>query len=163
MDPYVEALRRLIDSTPGGKREVAQKAELSEATLQQIYVGTKLPSGRPKGVGRQTFDRLTAAYPEWLQLAPVTLGLSLPASEAASGDKKRESSSVISMPQRLTLRAAVDLIADQLDGLSPDQRDVAQGLMHALARTPRAQLVRDCFVTSLEGDDPGGNQLAVQR
>jgi hypothetical protein len=72
-------------------------------------------------------------------------------------------SSVIAMPQRLSIRAAVDLIADQLDQLSPEQRDVAQGLMHALARTPKAQLVRECFVTSLAGDDSAGNKQAVHR
>ena len=79
------------------------------------------------------------------------------------GNVVQPSSSVVTMPQRLTLRAAVDLIADQLDQLSPEQRDVAQGLMHALARTPRAQLVRECFVTSLAGDDSTGNREAAYR
>lgn len=78
-------------------------------------------------------------------------------------EQHQHASSVIPMPQRLTLRAAVDLIADQLDQLSPEQRDVAQGLMHALARTPRAQLVRECFVTSLAGDDSTGNREAAYR
>lgn len=80
-----------------------------------------------------------------------------------SSGAAQASSSVVTMPQRLTLRAAVDLIADQLDQLSPEQRDVAQGLMHALARTPRAQLVRECFVTSLAGEESTGNQTAVHR
>ena len=78
-------------------------------------------------------------------------------------ERHEPASSVVAMPRRPSLRSAVDLIADQLDQLSPEQKDIAQGLMHALARTPRAQLVRDCFVTSLEGDDPEGNQLAVHR
>ena len=80
-----------------------------------------------------------------------------------TGNAAQPSSSVVTMPQRLTLRAAVDLIADQLDQLSPEQRDIAQGLMHALARTPRAQLVRECFVTSLAGEESTGKQTAVHR
>ena len=78
-------------------------------------------------------------------------------------EQHQQTSSVVTMPRRPSLRSAVDLIADQLDQLSPEQRDVAQGLMHALARTPRAQLVRECFVTSLAGDDSTGNQTAVHR
>lgn len=88
MDPQVEALRRLIDSTPGGKNAVAEKSGLSEGNLGQIYAGTKLPSGRPRGIGPGTFEKLTAAYPDWLKPAPITLGLRLSVADAETAYKE---------------------------------------------------------------------------
>lgn len=66
MDASVEALRRLIDSTPGGHKAVALKAGLNPASVDQVYKGVRLPSGNPKGVGPEMRRKLDASFPGWL-------------------------------------------------------------------------------------------------
>lgn len=65
MDAYVEALRRLIDSTPGGHKTVAFKAGLNPASVDQVYKGVLLPSGNPKGVGPDMRRKLDKSFPGW--------------------------------------------------------------------------------------------------
>lgn len=128
-------------------------------------LGGRAPLGRALGYKDGAFVRQMIEGEKPITEKTVAKAERLPgcAGWFHSGGAAQAPSSVVTMPQRLTLRAAVDLIADQLDQLSPEQRDVAQGLMHALARTPRAQLVRECFVTSLAGEESTGNRAAAYR
>lgn len=65
MDAYVEALRRLVDSTPGGHKAVAERAGLNPASVDQVYKGVLLPSGNPKGVGPDMRRKLDKGFPGW--------------------------------------------------------------------------------------------------
>jgi len=67
-DPLVEALRALCDAN-GGYKSVADKARVSSDNLWQILAGVKLKSGKPRGVGPNLRDKLTAAYPGWMNRA----------------------------------------------------------------------------------------------
>lgn len=64
-DPYVEALKRLIGSTDGGRFAVAEAIHANEQTLYQITSGIPLKSGKPRTVGRDLRERLDRAYPGW--------------------------------------------------------------------------------------------------
>lgn len=81
-DLMVQALR-LLCKEQGGHELVAENAGVSAANLDQIIKGVKLPSGRPRGVGPGLRAKLTAAYPQWL-------------------DVKERSSQSIDMDRRLT-------------------------------------------------------------
>jgi hypothetical protein len=54
----------------GGPYAVGEAAGVSGANLWQITKATPLPSGEPKGIGKYTADKLTAAFPGWRDLAP---------------------------------------------------------------------------------------------
>jgi hypothetical protein len=64
-DALVTALRRLC-AAEGGPEPVARRARVSAANLDQILKGVKLPSGRPRAVGSQLREKLSAAFPHWL-------------------------------------------------------------------------------------------------
>lgn len=68
-DPMVEALRRLIARTEGGRPAVAAAIHANEQTLYQIVAGIPLSSGKARGVGRDLRDRLTRAFPGWMDLS----------------------------------------------------------------------------------------------
>lgn len=76
-DPMVKALFELC-KREGGHESVADHAKLSAQNLWQIINGTKLPSGRPRGVGPKLRDKLSAAYPDWLA-AKLAANAPLPA------------------------------------------------------------------------------------
>lgn len=63
--PLVAALQDLC-KREGGHEFVADKAHVSAANLWQILNGIKLPTGRPRGIGPGLRDKITAAYPDWL-------------------------------------------------------------------------------------------------
>lgn len=65
-DPFVEALKRLCRQE-GGHQAVADRAHVSAANLWQILAGTKLPSGKSRGVGPNLREKLNAAFPAWVQ------------------------------------------------------------------------------------------------
>lgn len=73
-DPLVDALRRLIASTEGGRHAVASAIHANEQSLYQIVSGIPLSSGKPRGVGRDLRDRLTRAFPNWLDTPVVNSG-----------------------------------------------------------------------------------------
>jgi hypothetical protein len=63
-------LRRLVAEL--GLENVAQKAETSAKTLQQILAGTPLPSGKPRGLGHNLARRIEANCGKphgWLDIA----------------------------------------------------------------------------------------------
>lgn len=64
-EEVVQALRSLCERE-GGYRVVATAIGANPATLYQITAGIKLPSGKPRGVGRELRDKLTARYGDWL-------------------------------------------------------------------------------------------------
>lgn len=66
-DAFVEGLRRLVGNTTGGLTEVAERAGVSEDNLKQILAGTRLKSGRPRGMGPNLRNRLDEAFPGWWQ------------------------------------------------------------------------------------------------
>jgi SOS-response transcriptional repressor LexA len=65
-DEYVEALRRLVNSTEGGRAAVASAIHGSDQSLYQILEGVPLKSGKPRSVGRNLRERLTRVFPDWL-------------------------------------------------------------------------------------------------
>ena len=69
-DPLVLALISLCNAE-GGPDYVADKAKLSAENLRQIIKGVKLPSGHMRGVGPTLRNRITEAYPHWLDPKPV--------------------------------------------------------------------------------------------
>lgn len=64
-DPLVESLRALCREE-GDYTVVAERARVSAANLWQILNGVKLPSGKPRGVGPNLREKLSAAYPDWM-------------------------------------------------------------------------------------------------
>jgi hypothetical protein len=54
----------------GGHDLVADATGLSAGNLQQIISGTKLKSGRPRGIGPKTLQVLEDRFPGWENLAP---------------------------------------------------------------------------------------------
>lgn len=61
----IARFRALCDRTAGGIEAVAVATGLSFEGLQQIYRGTALPSGEPRGVGPKIQRELSAAFPGW--------------------------------------------------------------------------------------------------
>lgn len=66
-DPIVQALISLCDEN-GGYEKVAARAGVSAANLWQIVAGTKLPSGKPRGIGPRLRESISSAYPNWMEL-----------------------------------------------------------------------------------------------
>lgn len=67
-DPLTQALIRLCETR--GRRAVAQAIGANEQTLYQIIAGVPLPSGAPRGVGRNLRQRLDSAFPGWATSTP---------------------------------------------------------------------------------------------
>jgi len=65
-DSLLNALRALCERE-GGYQAVAAEANVSADNLWQILRGVKLPSGKPRGMGRDLQERITAQYPDWLK------------------------------------------------------------------------------------------------
>ena len=70
-DPAVRALIALL-AREGGNIVVGNTIRANPKTLYQIAAGVKLPSGRPRGVGRDLREKLQRHYPGWMQSAPAT-------------------------------------------------------------------------------------------
>lgn len=49
---------------------VAGKIHSSPDSLKQVIAGTKLPSGKPRGIGPDIQQRLEKAFPGWSELEP---------------------------------------------------------------------------------------------
>jgi hypothetical protein len=64
-DQLVAALRALCERE-GGYKAVADKARVSPDNLWQVLAAVKLPSGKARGVGPNLRDKLSAAFPGWL-------------------------------------------------------------------------------------------------
>ena len=62
-DPLADALEALTNEF--GITAVASDIRSSPETLKQVLAGTKLPSGRPRGLGPDLRRRLDAKYPGW--------------------------------------------------------------------------------------------------
>jgi hypothetical protein len=71
-DRLIEALKALC-AREGGPTAVADEIGANDQTLKQIIAGTKLPSGRPRGVGPDLQRRLERRYPGWSALAVAVL------------------------------------------------------------------------------------------
>lgn len=61
----VAALQSLCDRE-GGFRVVAKAIGSNDQSLYQILTFVKLPSGRPKGIGKGLREKLNLRYPGWL-------------------------------------------------------------------------------------------------
>ena len=66
-EQLIAAFRALCDRE-GGPVKVAEEIDASDDYLKQIYAGTKLPKGNPRGVGRQMQAKLEKRYPGWAQV-----------------------------------------------------------------------------------------------
>jgi hypothetical protein len=64
-DNAVESLRRLVESTEGGRFAVANAIHANEQTLYQILTGVPLRSGKKRTVGRDLRERLDRHFPGW--------------------------------------------------------------------------------------------------
>jgi len=73
-DPAIAALQALVTRTEGGRAAVAAAIHANEQTLYQILARIPLKSGRPRGLGRDLRERLTRAFPNWLD-APTGAAL----------------------------------------------------------------------------------------
>lgn len=111
MDPYVAALRRLVDAAKHGYKEVAAKADLNPQTVYQVYNGVQLPSGNPKGVGPEMRRKLTAAFPNWLSPQPIEMGVRLSIVD-------NETSSRSPTPNEIVLQ-----VVDELEGAERSSRE----------------------------------------
>lgn len=144
-DPEIEALRQLIESTPGGRKAVAARIHANEQTLYQILSGVTLASGRPRSVGRDLRDRLDREFPDWR-----TLNLNEPA--ASYGDPAidvvRLSRSL--PPQRPDAHHVVHDLAALLDELSDAQRELAAQRLTTLAMAPDSAKARESLVALLD-------------
>lgn len=67
------SLRALCDRE-GGYKAVAAAARVNPDYLWQIINGTPLPSGNPRGVGRQLAAKLESAFPGWDSIHPAAAG-----------------------------------------------------------------------------------------
>src|SRR5690349_13866008 len=63
-DQLVEA-RKALCEREGGYKPVANAIEANDQTIYQIVAGVQLPSGKPRGVGRQLRERLDRRFPGW--------------------------------------------------------------------------------------------------
>lgn len=71
-DPLVLALERLV-AREGGRIKVADEIGVNEQSLYQIL--KRIPhstTGKPKGVGPKIREKLTARYPDWMELGRAT-------------------------------------------------------------------------------------------
>lgn len=57
--------RQLCDQV-GGVEVVATATGLSLESLKQVLAGTKLPSGRPRGLGPASLEAIASAFPDWV-------------------------------------------------------------------------------------------------
>ena len=69
-DSMVKALEALCERE-GGYKTVASVAHISPDNLWQILNGTKLPSGKPRGIGPELRRKLDRHYPGWSGMAAV--------------------------------------------------------------------------------------------
>ncbi len=120
----VEHLKRLCDLH--GVDVVAEKARVSADNLKQILVGTKLPSGQPRGVGPQVADKLEKAFPNWARLQPVS--------------EPKEAT---------TVNATVQHLMDLLAGLDDDALANAAKQLQKLADSPDSTRARDSLIAAL--------------
>jgi hypothetical protein len=65
-DRAIQALRELV-KREHGVNQVALVAGVSAANLRQIINGIALPTGKPRGIGRELREKLSRAYPGWDQ------------------------------------------------------------------------------------------------
>jgi hypothetical protein len=65
----IDALRLLCDRE-GGHGPVAVASGVHPQTLYQIVAGVRLPSGKPRGVGRELQGKLDRVYPGWADAPP---------------------------------------------------------------------------------------------
>lgn len=66
MDDFLKAFRSLCDRE-GGFKPVAERAQVGEQHLYQVYAGIKLPSGNARGLGPSTRKKITKSFPDWLK------------------------------------------------------------------------------------------------
>lgn len=63
-DHFVDALRALC-AREGGHIAVATAAGCAPHSVYQVVQGLRMPSGKPRGVGRQLREKLDRAFPGW--------------------------------------------------------------------------------------------------
>lgn len=77
VDLLIAALRALC-AREGGYKMVAERSRVNPDNLWQILNGTKLPSGKPRGVGAKLREKLDAAFPGWLSTTVKILDVQEP-------------------------------------------------------------------------------------
>lgn len=122
----------------GSVEAVADAANLSADNLKQILAGTKLPSGRPRGIGPQTRDKLDRAFPGWSNpvVARGATGQAASREETGGADWSRETSQA-SVTIKLSLRTLS--LAERLEALSEPRRARASALIDLVLRTSEAE------------------------
>ncbi len=128
----IECFRSLCDRVPGGVASIADATGLSAESLTQVLKGTKLPSGKPRGLGPNSIDAITAQYPGWMDLGSGELT----AGRAQSGPSLDQCLGVVarvvasaSKIQRRQLAALLESLASAPE----DRADTCAAIMGLLA------------------------------
>lgn len=127
MDPKSTTVQALITlcEREGGPYAVGEIAGVSGANLWQITKGVKLPSGEPKGVGKFTAAKLTAAFPGWRDLAP----------------KERQAPIVPATPTiHLSLTDDAVMLGGLFDKVPGDRRELFASLVESIMKARRDAL-----------------------
>lgn len=146
-DHALVALRDLIDATGLGR--VALKAQVSKEYLRQLYKNYPLKSGKPRSIGRDLADKLTSAFPTWMDRQHAPAGDQRPKGEVAH----LLSQPIASYSPQFTWEAFMGLVdvpptfrvAMPDDSMLPRVRrgDILEFDSREVARTGDGVLVRD--------------------
>ncbi len=145
-DPIVQAFRSLLDQE-GGATTVAAVIGANPASLYQIYAGIKLPSGKPKGVGKQLREKLERHYPGWLSFAG-SLGGTVETIRPGSSESAQATKGLVQRmaPPKIGWEAlmTVDDLPHEFETQLPDN-----------AMAPDAPRGTRCIFVAGESPDPG--------
>lgn len=146
MDVMTEALKRLCAQN-GGYKAVAHVLRVNDQSLYQIAAGVRLPSGKPRGIGRQLREKLDEAYPHWLDAGdppePVNATVAI-SGVAATGQAGPVTASV-------TPEQTVERLAQLLDGLDADALQRAREALALLGGAPDSERVKTALAQALAG------------
>jgi len=140
----VDSLRRLCEAQ-GGTKALAKVLQVHDQSLYQIISGIKLPSGKPRGIGRNLREKLDKHFPGWdMVLAskprglPATTIQAPPASGSALLTAQQERDAVARLgellaavpvgPRRSALAALLSAYAQ--DGGAPQYVEAVMALLH---------------------------------
>lgn len=161
MDHENEALRQLLHATqtrPGGdperRRLVADAAGCNPDNLYQIAAGVLLPSGKPRSLGRETREKLDAAFPGWRDAAQhQSLGSERGYTEPRAG--------YVRLPVLASASAGPGLIAD-VDEVVEHVEVLESWVRQTLRSNPKKLQVLTARGSSMRGQVEDGDVMFVE-
>lgn len=148
-DHLVQALQRLIENTPGGRKAVADAIRANEQSLYQIVAGVPLSSGRARSVGRRLREKLDNAFPGW---ASRTF------EPGAARIEVTGHAPTVSVRPAVSIDDAARTIAEALMKLDGQQRRSAEGALQILVSTPDQWPAVAALLRSLAEPAPKGGE-----